>query len=63
MGKPYQSEIADLPTTISWALSTDITALSAFVSDAYGAPLIATGSGGSPLLQSRLYSTMAVSSA
>jgi hydroxymethylpyrimidine pyrophosphatase-like HAD family hydrolase/fructoselysine-6-P-deglycase FrlB-like protein len=47
MGKPYQSEIAALPRTISWALSADIRGLSAFVAHAHGTPLIATGSGGS----------------
>jgi hypothetical protein len=47
MSKPYQSEIATLPKTISWALSVDISALVSFVCEAHGTSLITTGSGGS----------------
>ena len=47
MGKPYSSEIAALPKTITWALSAEISALASFICEAHGTPLIATGSGGS----------------
>src|SRR5436190_15771683 len=47
MGKPYQSEVAALPKTLLWALSVDIKDLVSFVSESFGTPLIATGSGGS----------------
>lgn len=47
MGKPYQSELADLPLTYDWVLKADIEPVIAALRRASALPLIAVGSGGS----------------
>jgi fructoselysine-6-P-deglycase FrlB-like protein len=47
MGKPYESEIANLPKTVSWALAFDVEPLASLIREASGRHLTATGSGGS----------------
>ena len=48
MGKPYRSELAQLPTTIDWALKQDISALRhTLLRELGGYNLVAIGSGGS----------------
>lgn len=47
MGKPFNSELAILSSTIRWAEEQDITALRSFLSVNAGTPMICIGSGGS----------------
>ena len=47
MGKPYQSEVAALPKTVSWTLAFDVEPLASFIRGAIGRHLTTTGSGGS----------------
>ena len=48
MGKPYQSELELIPTTVDWALQQDISALRHTLLRELGPrSLIAIGSGGS----------------
>ena len=48
MGKPYQSELNQIPTTIQWALEQDVTQLRDTLLREFGSRnLIAVGSGGS----------------
>ncbi|MBV8229809.1 MAG: hypothetical protein JO329_07485 [Planctomycetaceae bacterium] len=47
MGKPYDSELGDLPRTYEWARTVDIDALAASIRRYAEVPLVAVGSGGS----------------
>lgn len=47
VGKPYQSELKNLPEVYDWAMSTDIGPLKAVVGALAAQPLLAIGSGGS----------------
>jgi hypothetical protein len=47
LGKPYDSELASLPSTYEWARTTEIRPLIAAVQRTTALPLIAIGSGGS----------------
>lgn len=47
MGRPYANEMALLPTTYAWALSTDIEEFAIGVREAASRPLVVVGSGGS----------------
>lgn len=47
MGKPYQSELRQLPATLKWASAVDLAGLRRAVSAAQALPLLAVGSGGS----------------
>ena len=48
MGKPYRSELNQIPTTIQWALEQDVTQLRDTLVRGFGSRnLIAIGSGGS----------------
>lgn len=47
MGKAFASELASLGDTLTWALSSDVTALGRFVAEVADLPLVAIGSGGS----------------
>jgi len=47
MGRPYKSELVQLPTTYAWALSLNTDALEERIRSFASCPLIAIGSGGS----------------
>lgn len=47
MARPYRSEISELPLTIEWVSSVDITELSSAVARGWSSPLVSVGSGGS----------------
>ena len=47
MGKPYASELAQVPSTLAWATAFDIAPLRRVVRNAGSLPLLAVGSGGS----------------
>jgi len=47
MGKAFSKEIQLFPTTIEWALETEVTRLAAFIKTISHLPLVAVGSGGS----------------
>ena len=47
MGKPYQSELAALRSTLAWAIACDISLLAGTLRNVAGRSLVATGSGGS----------------
>jgi hydroxymethylpyrimidine pyrophosphatase-like HAD family hydrolase len=47
LGKPFESELATLPETYSWALATPIKSLARGVERLFPYPLLAVGSGGS----------------
>src|SRR5713101_433311 len=47
LGKPYASELAQLPSTYSWAMKTCIDPLVEAIIGSASLPLLATGSGGS----------------
>lgn len=47
MGKPFASELENLPTTYSWALNADISQLEKALINISSFPLLAVGSGGS----------------
>jgi len=47
MGRPYNNELAELPTTYKWAQSVDVHELTTALASVRRYPLVAVGSGGS----------------
>jgi hypothetical protein len=47
MGRPYESELAELSETYSWAMAAPVESLAASIQNVAHLPLIAVGSGGS----------------
>ena len=47
MGKPYDTELQQLPSTYEWSLGMDVTPLARAIRRATALPLMAVGSGGS----------------
>lgn len=49
MGRPYESEIAEFAETYAWSMDASVEALSSSLARITRMPLVAVGSGGSPI--------------